>query len=131
MSPCSLFNQMTKKDETSDTDTALVHGLKEVRVEPEDFHTFHINLSKGNEVTSNSSESLRCLEKSTENRTGKFESNFTFFFNFVLYNQLFIHKKNHLCFNFMFLILFFLSFLPLIYDFYYFLLFNLCLFTVT
>ena len=99
MSPCSLFNQMTKKDETSDTDTALVHGLKEVRVEPEDFHTFHINLSKGNEVTSNSSESLRCLEKSTENRTGKFESNFTFFFNFVLYNQLFIHKKNHLCFN--------------------------------
>ena len=73
----------------------MVHGLKEVRVEPEDFHDFYTNLTKEIKVTSNNSQSIRCLEKSPENKTGKFQSDF----KLVLYNHLFLHKKNHLCFK--------------------------------
>ena len=72
MNPCSFFDLITGKDETSDTDIALVHDLVEVKVEQKDSHDFCINLPIENEYASNNFEFFKCLEKSTKNRTGKF-----------------------------------------------------------
>ena len=72
MNPCSFFDLITGKDETSDTDITLVNDLVEVKVEQKDSHDFCINLIIENEDASNNFESLKCFDKSTKNRTGKF-----------------------------------------------------------
>ena len=70
MNSCLFFDQITGKDETSDTD--IVHDLVEVKVEQTDSHDICINLPIENEYASNNFEFFKCLEKSTKNRTGKF-----------------------------------------------------------
>ena len=80
MNPCSFFDQITGKDETSDTDITLVHDL--VEEEQENFHDSRLNLPKRNEDASNNFEPLKCFDKSNKNRTGKFESD-SFVWNFI------------------------------------------------
>ena len=80
MNPCLLFDQITGKDETSDTD--IVHDLVEVKVEQTDSHDSCINLPIENEDTSNKFEYLKYFDKSTKNRTGKFGID-AFVWNFI------------------------------------------------
>ena len=61
----------------------LVDDLNEVKVEPENFQDSYRNPSKGNEVTSNNSESLLCFDKYPENRTSEFE---VFIYKYYLRN---------------------------------------------
>ena len=72
MSSCLFFDQITRKDEASDTEIALAHDLVEVKVKQKDSHDSCINLPKENEDAFNNFESLKCFVKSTKNRTGKF-----------------------------------------------------------
>ena len=55
--------------------------MNEVKVEPEDFHDFSKNASKENEVTPNSSESLKCFNKCSEDNIGEFQK---FYFKVLL-----------------------------------------------
>ena len=70
MNSCLFYDQITGKDETSDTDIIL--DLVEDKVKQKDSHESCINLPKENEDASNNFESLKCFDKSTKNRTGKF-----------------------------------------------------------
>ena len=72
MNPCSFFDQITGKEKTSVTDITLVHDLGEVNVEQKDSHDSCINLPKENENATNNFDSLKCIDKSTKNSTGKF-----------------------------------------------------------
>ena len=53
------------------SDSAFVHDLNEVKLEPDDFYDSYRNPSKGNGVSLNNSELLQCFDKYPENRTGE------------------------------------------------------------
>ena len=80
MNSCLFYDQITGKDETSDTDIIL--DLVEDKVKQKDSHESCINLPKENEDASNNFESLKCFDKSTRNRTGKFGI-YAFAWNFI------------------------------------------------
>ena len=67
-----FFDNITESPEDI-SNSALVDDLIEVKVEPENFSDSFKNTSKGNEVTPNSSESLKCYNGYSKKRNGEFE----------------------------------------------------------
>ena len=67
-----FFDNITESQEAIYANV-LVDDLNEIKVEPENFQDSYRSPSIGNEVTSNNSESLLCLDKYPENRKSEFE----------------------------------------------------------
>ena len=67
-----FFDNITESPEVISANV-LVGDLNEVKVEPENFQDCYRNPSKENEVISNNSKSLQCVDKYPENRTSEFE----------------------------------------------------------
>ena len=68
------FVDATTKSPEAISDSTLVHGLVEVKVEPENFYDSDVNQPKEKKIASNNdnNELLRCFDKSPENQTGEF-----------------------------------------------------------